>query len=119
MLLIARTHPSFLNFNAFLVAHEHLVYYECLNRPGNLRRSVDSINAKLRGTKSLDLFECARVDPEYPIEDQMKTLSTLQKEGKFDHIGLSECSAATVERANAVSLKFFPLLCGRALVING
>jgi len=70
--------------------------------PEKLRRSVDNINAKLRGTKKLDLFECARVDPEYPIEDQMKTLTTLQMEGKFDHIGLSECSAATVKRANAV-----------------
>jgi len=71
--------------------------------PENLRRSVDNINSKLRGMKKLDLFECARVDPGYPIEDQMKTLVTLQKEGKFDHIGLSECSAATVTRANTVA----------------
>jgi len=53
--------------------------------------------------KKLDLFECARVDPAYPVEDQMMTLVTLQKEGKFDHIGLSECSAATVKRANTVA----------------
>lgn len=57
--------------------------------------------------KKLDLFECARVDPGYPIEDQMKTLVTLQKEGKFDHIGLSECSAATVTRANTVSSRHY------------
>ncbi|ETW79569.1 Aldo-keto reductase 6 [Heterobasidion irregulare TC 32-1] len=70
--------------------------------PENLRRSVNNINAKLRGTKTLDIFQPARIDPNFTVEDQMKTLATLQKEGKFGHIGLSECSAASVRRANAV-----------------
>ncbi|KZT67696.1 Aldo/keto reductase [Daedalea quercina L-15889] len=70
--------------------------------PENLRRSVDNINAALRGTKKMDLFECARVDPKVPIEESVKTLAGLIQEGKFDHIGLSECSAATLRRANAV-----------------
>lgn len=70
--------------------------------PENLRRSVDAINAALRGTKRLDLFESARVDPKVPIEEAVKTLSALIKEGKFDHIGLSECKAETVKRAHAV-----------------
>ncbi|PCH38099.1 aldo/keto reductase [Wolfiporia cocos MD-104 SS10] len=68
----------------------------------NLRRSVDNINRALRGTKKLDLFECARVDPKRPIEETIKTLAGLIKEGKFDHIGMSECSAATLRRAHAV-----------------
>ncbi|KAI0724067.1 aldo/keto reductase [Fomitopsis betulina] len=68
----------------------------------NLRRSVDNINAALRGTKKLDLFESARVDPNVPIEDAIKTLVVLINEGKFNHIGLSECSAATLRRAHAV-----------------
>ncbi|CDO72842.1 hypothetical protein BN946_scf185002.g27 [Trametes cinnabarina] len=70
--------------------------------PENLRRSVDKINTVLRGTKRVDLFECARVDDKVPIEDTIKTLVQLKKEGKFDHIGMSECSAATLRRANAV-----------------
>ncbi|KII88651.1 hypothetical protein PLICRDRAFT_176211 [Plicaturopsis crispa FD-325 SS-3] len=70
--------------------------------PENLRRSVDAINAALRGTKRLDLFESARVDPKVPIEEAIKTLVGLIKEGKLDHIGLSECSAETLKRANAV-----------------
>lgn len=37
-----------------------------------------------------------------PIETQMENLVTLVKEGKFDYIGLSECSAETLRRANAV-----------------
>ncbi|KAI0945146.1 hypothetical protein AcV7_001762 [Taiwanofungus camphoratus] len=40
----------------------------------NLRRSVDNINAALRGTKRMDLFEPARIDPNVPVEDMMKTL---------------------------------------------
>jgi len=70
--------------------------------PENLRRSVDLINEKLRGTKKLDLYESARVDPNIPIEDAIRSLAELVKEGKFDHIGLSECRAETSRRANAV-----------------
>lgn len=71
--------------------------------PENLRRSIDNINSALRGTKKLDLFESARVDKNVPIEDAIKTLAALIKEGKFDHIGMSECSAATLRQAHAVS----------------
>lgn len=77
-------------------------------RPENLRRSVDASIAALRGTKKIDLFEAVRVDPGFPIEDQIKTLVTLQREGKFDFIGVSECSAASVKRANAVSSILLP-----------
>jgi len=67
-----------------------------------LRRSVGNIIAKLRGKKHLDLFECARVDHNHPIEETTAILSKLIKEGKFDYIGMSECSAATLRRAHAV-----------------
>ncbi|KAI6036118.1 aldo/keto reductase [Pisolithus microcarpus] len=49
--------------------------------PANLRRSVETINEKLRGTKRLDLFESARVDPN-------SALAELKNEGKLDHIGI-------------------------------
>ncbi|EIN07515.1 aldo/keto reductase [Punctularia strigosozonata HHB-11173 SS5] len=71
--------------------------------PENLRRSVDYIIEKLGPNKKVDLFQCARVASEPPVEDVMKTLLELVKEGKFDHIGLSECSAETVKRANSVA----------------
>jgi len=70
--------------------------------PANLKRSVDTVLDKLRGTKKLDLFECARVDRSVPIEDTIKTLAGFIKEGKFDYIGTSETSAATLKRANAI-----------------
>ncbi|TFK89520.1 aldo/keto reductase [Polyporus arcularius HHB13444] len=70
--------------------------------PENLRRSVDTINAALCGTKRVDLYETARVDPNVPVEEAVKTLVQLKNEGKFDHIGMSECRAETLRRANAV-----------------
>lgn len=70
--------------------------------PENLRRSVENINAALRGTKRLDLFECARVDPKYSVEHTIGILSGFVKEGLFDHIGMSECSAESLRRGNAV-----------------
>ncbi|EIN07468.1 aldo/keto reductase [Punctularia strigosozonata HHB-11173 SS5] len=71
--------------------------------PENLRRSVDHIIEKLGPHKRLDLFECARVVEDPPVEEVMKTLLGFVKEGKFDHIGISECSAATLRRANAIA----------------
>ncbi|KAH9961500.1 aldo/keto reductase [Russula dissimulans] len=69
----------------------------------NLRRSVDDILKALRGTKKLDLFEPARRDRKYEIESTMKVLNDLVKEGKFDHIGLSEVGAETLRRAHKVA----------------
>ena len=63
---------------------------------------MTDINRALRGKKRLDLFECARVDPNYAVEDIVRTLVALKDEGLFDHIGMSECSAETLRRANAV-----------------
>ena len=74
-----------------------------MNSPDGLKRSVDNILAKLRGTKRLDMFQPARVDKNYPIEDTIKILSGFVEEGKFDYIGLSECKASTLRRANSVS----------------
>ncbi|KAF8190412.1 NADP-dependent oxidoreductase domain-containing protein [Mycena galopus ATCC 62051] len=68
----------------------------------NLRKSVLNIQSHLGPHKKLDLYQPARIDPKIPIEDIMKNLVVLLKEGHFSHIGLSECSAETLRRANAV-----------------
>lgn len=67
-----------------------------------LRKSVDKINEKLGGKKKMDLFQMARVDKKIEIEEVMKTLKSLISEGKFNHIGLSEVSAKTIERAHKI-----------------
>lgn len=71
--------------------------------PDAIRRSVSNCINALKGQKKIDLFQCCRVDPTVPVESAIATLVSLVKEGKFDHIGLSECSAKTLRRANAVS----------------
>ena len=58
--------------------------------------------AALRGTKKLDLFECARVDSNYTVEHTIGILKGFVEEGLFDHIGMSECSAASLRKGNAV-----------------
>ncbi|KAI9566194.1 NADP-dependent oxidoreductase domain-containing protein [Boletus coccyginus] len=70
--------------------------------PENLTRSVNLVNEKLRGTKRLDLFQCARVDPNVPVEVSIAALAKLKSEGKLDHIGMCECSAETLRRGHQV-----------------
>ena len=68
----------------------------------NVRRSVDYCLKMLDGKKSLDIFECARVDPKTPIETTIGVLATYVKEGKLGGISLSEVKAETIRRAHKV-----------------
>lgn len=72
--------------------------------PEGVRRSIDNCLNLLKGKKSIDIFKCARVDHETPIET---TLTTMEEEyvrtGKIGGIGLSEVSAATIEKAAKVT----------------
>ncbi|KAJ3988702.1 aldo/keto reductase [Lentinula detonsa] len=60
------------------------------------------VQDELGSIKMLDLFEPARIDPKLPVETTMKNLMTLLKEGKFSHIGLSECNANTLRKAHSI-----------------
>ncbi|KAF7868639.1 hypothetical protein EAF04_005170 [Stromatinia cepivora] len=72
--------------------------------PEGVRKSVDTCLALLGGTKKIDIFECARVDKNTPIETTMKVLEEeYVKTGKIGGISLSECSAETVRRAAKVT----------------
>jgi aryl-alcohol dehydrogenase-like predicted oxidoreductase len=53
-------------------------------------------------TDYLDLYQPARVDPVVPIEETVGAISELIQAGYVRHVGLSEASAATVQRANTV-----------------
>jgi pyridoxine 4-dehydrogenase len=65
----------------------------------NLRRSVDECIKILDGKKGIDIFECARLDRAYPIEETIKILAKMVQEGKFKSIGLSEVDADLIRRA--------------------
>ena len=69
----------------------------------NVRRSVEDCLTDLGGTKtSIDIFECARVDHDVPIESTVGFLAKLVMEGKIGGIGLSEVRASTISRAAKV-----------------
>lgn len=65
----------------------------------NIRRSVDDCLKVLGGTKTIDIFECARQDPNTTVEQTVTILAQLIKEGKIKGIGLSEVDAETIRRA--------------------
>lgn len=67
-----------------------------------VRTSVDNVLKLLDGKKTLDLFECARVDPNTPIEITIAALAEYVHEGKIKGISLSEVKAETIRRAHKV-----------------
>jgi aryl-alcohol dehydrogenase-like predicted oxidoreductase len=67
----------------------------------HVRSSIDGSLRRL-GTDYVDLYYQHRVDPKVPIEETVGALADLVAEGKIRHIGLSEASADTIRRANAV-----------------
>jgi len=67
----------------------------------NVRRSIEG-SLKRLGTDFVDLYYLHRVDPRTPIEETVGAMAQLVKEGKVRHLGLSEASAETLERAHKV-----------------
>ena len=71
------------------------------SRPEHIKKVVEGSLKRLR-TDRIDLYYQHRVDQKVPIEDVANTIKDLIKEGKVLHFGLSEASAKTLRRANAV-----------------
>ena len=69
--------------------------------PGYIKRSCEGSLRRL-GTDVIDLYQLHRVDQTTPIEESVRALADLVKEGKVRAIGLSEASVATLRRAHAV-----------------
>jgi aryl-alcohol dehydrogenase-like predicted oxidoreductase len=70
-------------------------------RPEALRRTCLESLTRLR-TEVIDLYYLHRWDQRVPIEDSVGELSRLVAAGHIRAIGLSEVSAATLQRAHAV-----------------
>lgn len=71
--------------------------------PEQVRASVNEAYAVLKGVKTIDIFEMARVDPKVPIETSITALKELVDEGLIGAVGLSEVSAATIRRAAKIA----------------
>ncbi|UZE84404.1 aldo/keto reductase [Pseudomonas viciae] len=70
-------------------------------RPEYVRQSVEGSLKRLK-TDYLDLYYQHRVDPLVPIEETIGAMAELVKAGKVRHIGISEASAETIQRAHAI-----------------
>jgi aryl-alcohol dehydrogenase-like predicted oxidoreductase len=69
--------------------------------PEYVRSSIEGSLERL-GVDHLDLYYQHRIDPQVPIEETVGAMAELVKAGKVRYLGLSEASAATLERAHAV-----------------
>lgn len=67
-----------------------------------VRASVASCASVLEGVKKIDIYECARKDPNVDIEVTVAALAELVAEGAIGGIGLSEVGAETIRRAAKV-----------------
>jgi aryl-alcohol dehydrogenase-like predicted oxidoreductase len=70
-------------------------------RPEYVKAACDASLQRL-GVDYIDLYYQHRVDRNVPIEETWGALKELVEAGKVRHLGISEASAATIERANAV-----------------
>ncbi|CAN5831653.1 aldo/keto reductase [soil metagenome] len=68
--------------------------------PDYVRSACDASLERL-GVEAIDLYYQHRVDLTVPIEDTVGAMGELVAAGKVRHLGLSEASADTVERAHA------------------
>ncbi|MFD7842157.1 aldo/keto reductase [Nocardia sp. NPDC059764] len=69
-----------------------------LGHPVYLRQQAELCLRRLR-RDHIDLLQLHRVDPAYPLEDQIGALQQLVTEGKARHIGLSEVSVDQIRAA--------------------
>ncbi|KAJ4344816.1 uncharacterized protein N0V89_012560 [Didymosphaeria variabile] len=81
---------------------------ECFNGPREVTNSPEHIKTYIEGTIERlgftpDLYYLHRIDPKTPLEQSIPALDALRREGKTKYIGLSECSAATLRKANSIA----------------
>ena len=70
-------------------------------RPERVRQACEASLKRLKVTH-IDLYYLHRVDRAVPIEDTVGAMAELVRAGKVRHLGLSEVTPQTLERANRV-----------------
>ncbi|KAL3457921.1 NADP-dependent oxidoreductase domain-containing protein [Aspergillus heterothallicus] len=75
---------------------------------GTVTNSAAHIKEYIEGTIERlgfapDLYYLHRIDPKTPLEESIAALDEIRKAGKTKYIGLSECSAATLRKANSIA----------------
>lgn len=72
-----------------------------VGRPEYLEQEVHMSLRRLK-VETIDLWQLHRIDPKVPVEESLKPIAKLQKQGKIRHVGLSEVNAQEIDRANQV-----------------
>ncbi|MBW0018897.1 MAG: aldo/keto reductase [Mycobacterium sp.] len=73
-----------------------------LGNPSYLRQECEMSLRRL-GVDTIDLFQLHRVDPDFPLADQVGELLALKNEGKIRHIGLSEVDVDQLTAAQQIT----------------
>ncbi|MDG5790031.1 aldo/keto reductase family protein [Evansella sp. AB-P1] len=79
------------------------------NDRGLSRKHVtEQLHASLKRMKLdyVDIFYCHRYDPETPVEETLRTIDDLVRQGKILYAGVSEWTAAQIEEAMRVADKY-------------
>jgi len=69
--------------------------------PAHLREACEASLRRLQVDR-IDLYQLHAIDPNVPLEDSLGEIAKLQREGKIRHVGVSNFSAAELERARRV-----------------
>jgi pyridoxine 4-dehydrogenase len=72
-----------------------------VGRPEYLAQQVE-MSLRILKTEVIDLWQLHRIDPKVPVEESLRVIAKLQKEGKIRHIGLSEVKPAEIDQARKV-----------------
>ncbi|KAL4751214.1 hypothetical protein BDW72DRAFT_174361 [Aspergillus terricola var. indicus] len=71
------------------------------NSAAHIREYIEGTVERLGFTP--DLYYLHRIDPNTPLEESISALDEIRRAGKTKYIGLSECSAATLRKANSIA----------------
>ncbi|OJJ68620.1 hypothetical protein ASPBRDRAFT_307817 [Aspergillus brasiliensis CBS 101740] len=71
------------------------------NSPSHIKEYIEGTIERLGFTP--DLYYLHRIDPNTPLEESIPALDEIRKAGKTKYIGLSECSAATLRKADSIA----------------
>lgn len=75
--------------------------WRAVGRPEYLEQEV---HLSLRHLKldCIDLWQLHRIDPKVPVEESLKPIEKLQRQGKIRYVGLSEVKVAEIEQASKI-----------------
>lgn len=73
------------------------------NDTEGVKASIDHCLEILDGKCRIDVFQAARLDTKVPVEETVGAIAEYVKAGKIGGVGLSECGAASIRKAAAVT----------------